>query len=65
MAQEHTNKNQYDVVSVSRLGSEKRANYIQDALKINQKAAASSAGQFVKVFADIFLKQQAGKRSYV
>ncbi len=56
-------KNQYDVASISRTGSEKRANYIQDALHISKQQ--KSTGNFVKVFADIFLKHEAGRKSYI
>lgn len=59
---EENSKNQYDVVSVSRSGQAKRANYIQDALHISRQQKTS--GQFVRVFADIFLKHEAGKKSY-
>lgn len=58
-------RSQYDIVSISRKGSEKRANYIQDAMNININRKQSSPGQFVKVFADIFLKHEAGKKSYI
>lgn len=62
MNRENPDRNQYDIVSVSRTGSEKRANYLQDALHIRQQQ--KSSGNFVKVFADIFLKHEAGKKSY-
>ena len=62
MSQDNRNKNQYDVVSISRVGSEKKANYIQDALHIGKQHTI--AGQFVRVFADVFLKHEAGKKSY-
>jgi hypothetical protein len=55
-------KNQYDVASISRTGQEKRANYIQDALHISKQQKPT--GNFVKVFADIFLKHEAGRKSY-
>jgi hypothetical protein len=58
--QEH--KHQYDVVSLTRTGSDKRANFIQNAQHMSK--AQKSTGQFVKVFADIFLKHEAGKKSY-
>jgi len=61
---ENQERNQYDVVSITRAGSEKRANYIQDALRLTSKNKITTSGQFVKVFADIFLKHEAGKRSY-
>jgi hypothetical protein len=58
--QEH--KQQYDVVSLTRAGQEKRANYVSNAAHMSQ--AQKSTGQFVRVFADIFLKHEAGKKSY-
>lgn len=63
MYREESNRPQYDVASISRTGSEKRANYIQDALHVSSRQKVS--GQFVKVFSDIFLKHEAGKRSYI
>ena len=62
MNADNQNKNSYDVVSISRGGSAKRANYIQDALHISKQARTS--GNFVKVFSDMFLKHEAGKKSY-
>ncbi len=62
MSQENRDKTTYDVVSVSRTGTEKKANYVKDAYHIEKQERSS--GQFVKVFADIFLKHEAGKRSY-
>lgn len=53
---------QYDIVSVNRKGSDKRANYIQDAGQMDK--VEKTSGQFVRVFADIFLKHEAGKKSY-
>ena len=58
----NSNKSQYDVVSVSRTGSEKKANFIQHADQMQK--AQKSTGQFVRVFADMFLKHEAGKKSY-
>ena len=58
----HEHKNQYDIVSLTRTGQEKRTNYISSA--VNMSEAQKPTGQFVKVFADIFLKHEAGKKSY-
>ncbi|MBN3033209.1 MAG: hypothetical protein JW873_03860 [Candidatus Saganbacteria bacterium] len=58
--QEH--KHQYDVASISQAGQEKRVNHVQRALWMSKVEGPS--GQFVRVFADIFLKREAGKRSY-
>lgn len=63
MSSETRDRSSYDVVSLSRIGSEKRANYIQDALQVNKQAKTS--GQFVKVFADVFLKHEVSKKSFI
>ena len=49
----------YDVASISHSGTERR-NYVRDALIMDkdQKASANLPGQFVRVFADIFLKKE-------
>lgn len=62
MGNEKKDRNNYDIASISRTNSEKRANYVQDALHISKQAKPT--GQFVKVFSDMFLKQEAGKKSY-
>ena len=56
-------KNQYDIVSLSRVGQEKRTNFVQHAGQMSK--AQKSTGQFVKVFADIFLKHELGKKYVV
>lgn len=63
MAYEDVAKNQYDVASITRKGSEKRANYVQDALHVEKQG--KTAGNFVRVLADVFLKCEAGRKSYV
>ena len=63
MKKENPKRSNYDVASISRSGSAKRANYIQDALHI-EKSKISTAGKFIRVFADIFLKHEAGNRAY-
>ena len=55
MTKDNPDKRNFDVVSVSRAGESKRANYIQDATHVSSKTSPGS-GQFVKVFADVFLK---------
>ncbi len=62
MAYEAKKPYDYDVVSVSRTGSDKKANYIQHAHQVSP--AQQPAGQFVRVFADMFLKHEASKKSY-
>jgi len=56
----------YDVASISHIGTEKRSNHIRDAIMIEkeQKAKANPPGQFVKVFADIFLKKEYGNSNF-
>jgi len=63
MNHEQVDKRNYDVISISRSGKAKRSNYIQDALQID-KAKVSTSGNFIKVFSDIFLKREAGNKSY-
>lgn len=63
MAHEEIRKNEYDIVSVSRAGSEKRANYVRDGMHIGKQEKPT--GNFVKVMADIFLKCEAGRKSYI
>lgn len=62
MDNQNKNSRNYDIVSISRANSPKKAHYVQDALHIEKQQKTS--GQFVKVFADIFLKHEAGKKSY-
>lgn len=64
MNEQQVDKRNYDVASISRKGKEKRANYIQDALHID-KSKISSTSQFIEVFSDIFLKREAGNKSYI
>ncbi|MDD5382355.1 MAG: hypothetical protein PHH60_01730 [Candidatus Margulisbacteria bacterium] len=62
-AEKNINKSNYDVVSLSQPGKAKRANYVQDATFIS-KDSISVSGKFIRVFADIFLKKEAGSKSY-
>ena len=61
MYEAEKNRTQYDVVSI-RAGAEKAVNHIRSANQMEQKI--KSTGQFVRVFADNFLRHEAGKRSY-
>ena len=63
MAHEQVDKRNYDVVSISRPGKTKRTNYIQDALHI-ESSKVQVTGQFIKVFANMFLRCEASKGSY-
>lgn len=63
MTHEQVDKRNFDVASISRPGQTKRANYIQDALHID-KSKVKATGEFVKVFANMFLRYEAGKGSY-
>ncbi len=60
---EYVDKNNYDVVSISRPGKEKRTNYIHDAQHID-KSQVTVQGKFIRVFADIFLKKEASGKAY-
>jgi hypothetical protein len=63
MNRENPDKRNYDVASISRSGKAKRSNYIQTALHID-KAKIKTAGSFIKIFSDVFLKREAGNKSY-
>jgi len=63
MNSEKHDRNNYDIASITRTGQEKRVNHVQSALHMSKVAGPS--GQFVKVFADIFLSRTAGKKSYI
>ncbi len=60
---DQVDKRNYDIASISHPGKEKRTNHVQDALHI-EKASIQVPGQFVRIFADMFLKKEAGARSY-
>ncbi len=61
MSNDNFDKYKYDSVSVSRKGSEKKANYVKDGYHMEE--SEKSTGQFVRVFSDIILKHS-GKKSY-
>lgn len=63
MSDAKPDRNNYDIASISRTGQEKRANYVRDAFKMEKQQQPS--GQFVKVFADIFLKHEVNKNRFV
>ncbi len=63
MNRENPDRRNFDVASISRQGKAKRLNYIQDALHVD-KSKISATGNFIKVFADVFLKREAGHKSY-
>jgi hypothetical protein len=63
MTHEQVDKRNYDVASISRPGKAKRSNYVQDALHI-ESSKVQSTGQFIKVFANMFLRREASKASY-
>ncbi|PIS30819.1 hypothetical protein COT42_02435 [Candidatus Saganbacteria bacterium CG08_land_8_20_14_0_20_45_16] len=58
---ESADKNNYDVASISRPGQDKRANYVQFALEYDY-TKVTRPGQFIKVFADMFLRKEGSNR---
>ncbi|MDD4179669.1 MAG: hypothetical protein PHH14_06470 [Candidatus Margulisbacteria bacterium] len=56
MQPSNNNRESYDVASISRVGSEKRVNHVRNAMQISQQQRPT--GNFVKVFADIFLRHE-------
>jgi len=59
--QEH--KHQYDVVSISRVGQEKRTNFVSNAAHMSK--AQKTTGQFVSIFSDLFRKVEYSKKNVV
>jgi len=64
MNEQQVDKRNYDVASISRPGKDKRANHVQNALEIDAKKI-QTAGKFIRVFSDMFLKKEAGKKAYI
>lgn len=62
MENENIDKRNYDVVSISSPHKAKRSNYIQDATSTAK--VEKPAGSFVRVFADIWLRHEAGRGRY-
>ena len=60
----NNDRNNYDVASISQPGKDKRANFVRNALQIEKKSLKTS-GQFVKVFADMFLRKEAGNKAII
>lgn len=63
MSEQNVDKRNFDVASISRPGRANRTNYIQDALQVD-RSNLPATGQFIKVFADMFLTRTASKKSY-
>lgn len=62
MNNQNQDSRNYDIVSISRSNSPKKSHFVKDALNIEKQQKPT--GQFVRVFADIFLSKTAGKKSY-
>lgn len=63
MSQTNPEKNNYDRISISRVGKEKRTNYVQDAMHV-EKEKVAAPGKFVKTLANVFLKREFGAKMY-
>ncbi|MEA3492925.1 MAG: hypothetical protein U9R38_00905 [Candidatus Margulisiibacteriota bacterium] len=57
-------KNTYDVASISQPGKDKRANHVRNALRYDH-IKVNRPGQFVKVFADMFLRKESGSKAII
>ena len=62
MNRENPERGNFDVALISQPGKTRRA-HIRDALHI-EKNLVKTSGQFIKVFTNIFLKREAGVKSY-
>lgn len=60
----NNSKSNYDVASISRPGEDKRTNHVRNALQYDH-AKVSKPGQFVKVFADMFLSKGLGNKRII
>ena len=58
---EAVDRNNYDVVSISQPGKDKRTNTVQYALEYDY-TKVERPGSFVSVFADMFLRKEGGGR---
>jgi hypothetical protein len=56
-------KHQYDVVSLTRVGQEKRTNFVSSAA--NMSKTQKPTGQFVSLFSDMFRKVEYSKKNIV
>lgn len=62
MNRESPDRRNFDVALISQPGKSRRA-HIRDALHI-EKSLVKTTGQFIRVFADIFLKREVGNKAY-
>ncbi len=62
MNRENADRRNFDVALINQPGKTRRA-HIRDALHI-EKNLVKTSGQFIRVFADMFLKREAGNKSY-
>jgi len=62
MSNEQPKRSHYDVVSIRGTGESKPVNYVRDAYLIDRKQ--KTGGEFIRVFSDIFLKHEPGKKAY-
>lgn len=52
-------RSDFDIASISKVGQDKPVYHVQEADRMDPKKVAST-GQFIKVFADVFLRKEAG-----
>jgi len=53
-------KSDFDIASISRVGQDKPVYHVQEADRMDKMDPAKVPGQFIKVFADVFLRKEAG-----
>jgi hypothetical protein len=56
-------KHQYDVVSLTKVGQDKRTNFVSNAGRMEK--AQKTTGQFVSLFSDMFRKVEYSKKNVV
>ncbi|MFH1361545.1 MAG: hypothetical protein ABIH69_02685 [bacterium] len=62
MSGETVDRRNYDVVSLSQAGKDKRANHVQSALEYDY-TKVSKPGQFFSVLQNTFLRKEPGSRA--
>ncbi len=57
---EQRQRSDFDIASISKVGQEKRVYHVREANSMEKIDPTKVPGQFIKVFADVFLRKEAG-----
>ena len=64
MKEQHVDKRNFDVASISRSGRAKRATYVQNALEYDH-TKVSTPGSFLNIFSNMFRTKEDKSIAYV